>query len=131
MLGSSSTAPTENALNAYEIHQDSLPDETASEAERILAGIADYFINRIFLGSHRLNRSEADYYGRFLEIAMEEVKEISEDALSEFLALSKKDECQAGKISSDFADKCAKQVAKEFREELEPLAIEYGYVQAA
>ncbi|WP_444893607.1 hypothetical protein ACJJIE_03740 [Microbulbifer sp. TRSA001] len=129
MYTASSAAPIEDSLNAYENHQDSLPDETSNEAERILAGIADYFINRIFLGSHRLGRLEAGYYERFLEVAMEEVKEINEDTLSEFLALSKKDQCEAGKLSSDFADKCAKQIAKEFREELEPLAIEYAYIK--
>lgn len=128
MYAASSTAPTEDSLNAYENHQDSLPDETASEAERILAGIADYFISRIFLGSHRLGRLEDDCYERFLEIALDEV---DEDKLGELLALSKKDQCEAGNLSSKFADECAKQVAKEFREELEPPAIEYGYVRAA
>ncbi|MFA0813895.1 hypothetical protein [Microbulbifer epialgicus] len=125
MYTANSTHPAEDALRSYERHQDSLPDETAADVERIEAGIADYFINRIFLGRHRLGRLEDDCYVRFLKIAMDEV---DEDSLGEFLAFSKKDQCEAGKLSSDFADKCAKQVAEEFREELEPLAIEYGYV---
>ncbi|WP_444959694.1 hypothetical protein [Microbulbifer sp. VVAC002] len=128
MYTASSTAPAEDALNAHENHQDSLPDETAAEVERVEAGIADYFMARIFLGVHRLAKLEARCYERFLEIALDEV---DEDKLGELLALSKKDQCEAGNHSSKFADECAKQVAKEFREELEPLAIEYGYVRAA
>ncbi|WHI52688.1 hypothetical protein P3339_07990 [Microbulbifer sp. MLAF003] len=128
MHSSNSTIPTDDALRRFERHQDSLPDETAADTERIESGIADYFLTQIFLSNHRLNKFEADYLNRFIEIAMDNV---NEDNLGEFLKECKTDSCEGGVKGSKFADKCAKQVAKEFREELEPLAIEYGYVLAA
>ncbi|MCO1336712.1 hypothetical protein MO867_20505 [Microbulbifer sp. OS29] len=118
MLGTSSTAPTEDALSNYENHQDSLPDETAADVERVEAGITEFLLESIFSGNQIRPLSEARYRRRFLEIAIDEIDQFK-----------LKDILQCAASNKDFARSCALKLAREYHEELEPRAAEDGHIE--
>ncbi|WP_444941222.1 hypothetical protein ACJJI3_01380 [Microbulbifer sp. ZKSA004] len=118
MFGSSSTAPAEDALNAHENHQDSLPDETAADVGRVEAGIAEYVLECILSGDNGRPLIEAMYRRRFLEIALDELDKFQ-----------LKDILQCATANEKFSRSCALKLAREYREELEPRAAEEGHIE--
>ncbi|MDP5211147.1 hypothetical protein [Microbulbifer sp. 2205BS26-8] len=114
-----STKPAEDALREFERHQDAQPEETAEDAKRIERGIAEYFLEHILPKKWRdRSRLEACCESRFSEIALDE---IDKSHMGDILLWA-----SAGQ---EFANECALKLAKEYREELESLAVELGYIE--
>ncbi|MFS1522732.1 hypothetical protein ACL7TT_01255 [Microbulbifer sp. 2304DJ12-6] len=118
-FATNSTRPVESALSDFERHQDGQPEETAEDTKRVERGIAEYFLEHILPKKWRdRSRLETCCESRFSEIALDE---IDKSRMGDILLWAS--------ASQEFANECALKLAKAFREELEPLAVEHGYIE--
>ncbi|WP_444886729.1 hypothetical protein [Microbulbifer sp. JMSA008] len=125
MLVTSSTAPAEDALRSYERHQDSLPDEGATQKAKAEDRAAEFFLNRILTKEVRLSETAANCHSRFTEIAN---NEFDEDSFAEIFRLALLDACEAGYRLQKIAKQYALSLAEKCREDLEVVARETGYL---
>lgn len=115
----------ESATAAVERYE-AQPEEGSAEYHRAIDGCAEYFLEQIFAKNQTLRGTPSEMFNRFVGLA---VDDMGSARLGNLLFVAIKDACEAGAGLKRYAMTTAKTIAEEYREYLEPLAREAGYIK--